>query len=181
MKDLLAWRIKHGDEQAFELLFHKFYVRLCGFANKFLNDPDESREVVQEAFTRLWEGHSEIDSDNCLKGYLFRIVENISLNRLQHKKVESKYIEIYKLVYIDHREFSPEDSLMARELDVNINLAIGKLPVECRKVFEMSRVKGLKYKDIADTLHISVKTVEAQMSKALRHLRLELGDYLLLP
>jgi RNA polymerase sigma-70 factor, ECF subfamily len=181
MKDLLAWRIKQGDEQAFELLFHKFYIRLCGFANKFLNNPDESHEVVQEAFARLWEDRSEIDADGNLKAYLFRIVENMSLNSLQHKKVESKYIEIYKLVYVDHREFSPQDSLMARELDASINLAIGKLPAECRKVFEMSRVKGLKYKEIADTLNISVKTVEAQMSKALRQLRFELGEYLLLP
>ena len=69
---------------------------------------------------------------------------------------------------------------MARELEENIAHSIGKLPAECRKVFELSRIEGLKYREIADTLHISVKTVEAQMSKALRSLRIELTDYLTL-
>lgn len=180
MKDQLAWRIKLGDEQAFELLFHKYYIRLCGFANKFLNNPDEAREIVQEVFTKIWESRAEIDSDDSLKGYIFRIAQNMSLNKLKHHKVESKYVEVYKLVYLNDQEFSAHESLLAKELDEIIVSAIGKLPPECRKVFELSRTEGLKYKEIADTLHISVKTVEAQMSKALHHLRFELNDYITL-
>jgi RNA polymerase sigma-70 factor, ECF subfamily len=178
MKDQLSLRIKLGDEQAFELLFRKYYVRLCGFANKFIYDPEEAREIVQESFLKIWEGREDIDPEDSLKSYLFKIVQNLSLNRLRKKKVESKYIEIYKLVYIDHSEFSSYESLLGLELEENINAAINKIPPKCKRIFELSRMEGMKYKDIAEVLHISVKTVEAQMSKALNLLRLELKDYL---
>jgi RNA polymerase sigma-70 factor, ECF subfamily len=180
MKDPLAMRIKLGDEQAFELLFRKFNVRLCVFANKFLNDPEEAQEIVQNVFIKIWEGRDDIDPEDSLKSYVFKIVQNLSLNKLRRKKVESRYIEIYKLVYIEQQEHSAHDSLLARELEEHITHSIGKLPCECRKVFELSRVDGLKYREIADTLNISVKTVEAQMSKALRSLRVELSEYLVL-
>ncbi|MDO9340973.1 MAG: RNA polymerase sigma-70 factor [Bacteroidales bacterium] len=180
MKDQLAERIKLGDEQAFELLFRKYYVRLCSFANKFLNDPDQAKEIVQEVFVKIWERRKDIDPEDSLKSYLFKVAQNLSINKLRRKKVESRYTEIYKLVYIEQQEFSAHESLLARELEENIACSIGKLPAECRKVFELSRIEGLKYKEIADTLHISVKTVEAQMSKALRFLRIELSDYLTL-
>lgn len=178
MKDQLAARIKLGDEQAFELLFRKYYVRLCGFANKFLKDPEEAYGVVQEAFIKIWEGREVIDPENSLKAYLFKIAQNICLNKLRRMKVESKYLEIYKLVYLDNREFSVNESLLARELENNFATAINIIPPKCRKVFELSRLDGLKYSEIAKVLHISVKTVEAQMSKALQILRVELKDYL---
>ena len=178
MKDQLAVRIKLGDEQAFELFFRKFNVRLCAFANKFLDNPEEAQEVVQDMFVKLWENRDEIDPENSLKSYVFKIVQNLSINRLRRKKVESRYAEIYKLVYIDNHEFSAHESLLARELEAHIVHSIKKLPAECRKIFELSRSEGLKYREIAETLHISVKTVEAQMSKALRSLRIELTDYI---
>ena len=180
MKDQLAMRIKLGDEQAFELLFRKFYVRLCSFANKFLNDPEDAQEIVQEVFTKIWERRDEIDPEDSLKSYIFKIAQNLSINKLRRRKVESAYSEIHKLVYIEQHEFSAHESLLARELEENIAHSIGKLPTECRKIFELSRVEGLKYKEIAETLNISIKTVEAQMSKALRSLRIELSDYLTL-
>jgi RNA polymerase sigma-70 factor, ECF subfamily len=178
MRDQLALRIKFGDEQAFELLFRKYYVRLCGFANKFLNDPEESREIVQEVFMKIWEQREDIDPEDSLKSYLFKIAQNLSLNRLRKKKVETRYIEVYKLVYIDHTEFTSYESLLARELEANFTTAIDTIPPKCKRVFKLSRMEGLKYSEIAEILNISVKTVETQMSKALHILRLELKDYL---
>lgn len=178
MKDLLAERIKLGDEQAFELLFRKYYIRLCAFANKFLNDPEESKEIVQEVFAKIWEGREEIDPEDSLRSYIFKIAQNLSINKLRRIKVESKYSEIFKLVYVEYHEFSAYESLLAKELEENIAHSIGNLPTECRKVFELSRMEGLKYREIADKLNISVKTVEAQMCKALKFLRIELSDYL---
>src|SRR5664280_1367333 len=90
----------------------------------------------------------------------------------------NKLKDEFSNLYIEHLEFSAHESLLAKELEENIAQAVNKLPAECRKIFELSRVEGLKYREIADTLHISVKTVEAQMSKALKSLRLELSDYL---
>lgn len=178
MKDQLAERIRLGDEQAFELLFRKYYVRLCGFANKFLNDPDKVKDIVQEVFTRIWEGREDIDPEDSLKSYIFKIAQNLSLNKLRKSKVETKYIEVYKLVYIENYELSAHESLLAKELEDNIENAIEKLPAECRKVFRLSRVDGLKYKEIAGQLNISEKTVEAQMTKALKVIRIELREYL---
>ena len=180
MKDQLAIRIKRGDQQAFELLFRKYYVRLCAFANKFLNDTEEAHNIVNDVFTKVWEGRDKIDPDNSLKSYLFKVTQNLSLNKLRKKKVESRYTEIYKLVYIENNEFSVLESLLTKELEEKINSSIVKLPTECRKVFELSRFEGLKYIEIANTLHISIKTVEAQVSKALRLIRIELSDYLTL-
>jgi RNA polymerase sigma-70 factor, ECF subfamily len=178
MKDPLALRINRGDEQAYELLFRKYYIRLCGFANKYFNDPEAAREVVQEVFTKIWEVRGDINPDESLCSYLFKITSNISINKLRHMQVESKYIEIYKLVYVDNREVSPHESLLAIELDNNITIALNKIPPKCRRIFELSRVEGLKYSEIAVILKISVKTVEAQMSKALNILRYELREYL---
>lgn len=176
MKNQLALRIKLGDEQAFELLFRKYYVRLCCFANKFLNEPEEAREVVQDAFLKLWEVREEIDPKESINSYLFKITQNNSINKLRRKKVESKYIDIYKLVYVDHTEISPYESLLVNELNDSITAAIQKLPPKCRRIFELSREEGLKYNEIAEALHISVKTVEAQMSKALQMIRYELRN-----
>jgi RNA polymerase sigma-70 factor, ECF subfamily len=180
MKDQLAMRIKLGDEQAFELFFRKYNIRLCSFANKFLDNPEEAQEVVQDMFVKIWESRNELDPESSLKSYIFKIVQNLSINRLRRRKVESKYLEIYRLVYIENKEFTVHESLLATELEAHIIHSIKKLPSECRKIFELSRSEGLKYREIADTLNISVKTVETQMSKALRSLRLELTDYITL-
>jgi len=178
MKDPLIIRIKLGDKQAFELLFRKYYVRLCGFANKFLDDPDLATDIVQEVFIKIWEGRVDLDSEDSVKSYIFKITQNLSLNKLRRSRIESKYLEILKLEYHENQEFSVHESLLAQELGNNITLAIAKLPAECRKVFELNRIEGFKYKEIAEKLDISVKTVEAQMSKALRILRTELRDYI---
>lgn len=178
MNDLLALRIKKGDNQAFELLFRKYYVRLCGFSNKFLNDPEEAREVAQEVFIKIWEGREDIDPEKSLKSYLFKIAQNLSLNKLRKKKVETRNIEILKLVYLEHNEFSVYESLFAKELDKELTTAINSIPSKCKTVFELSRIDGLNYSQIADVLNISVKTVEAHITKALKTLRIMLKDYL---
>ncbi len=178
MKDLLAARIRMGDEQAFELLFHKYYVRLCGFVEKYLDDPEEAREIAQEVFVRVWQERDRIDPDNCLKAYMFGIGRNLSLSRLRHLSVESAYTRIYRLVYLDRDEISVHDSLLAKELENGVAVALRKLPPRCREIFELSRNEGLKFREIAQTLRISVKTVETQISRALRIIHLHLAEYL---
>ena len=178
MKDSLSLRIKLGDEQAFELFFRKYYVRLCGFVNKFVKDTDEAHEIAQETFVKIWVSREDIDPEYCLQSYLFKIAQNLSLNKLKRIKTESRYLEIYKYVYIENSDSYSHESLFTRELEENVAGAIEKLPPGCRKIFELSRNEGLKYREIAEILKISVKTVEAQMSKALRIMRTELSEYL---
>ena len=180
MKNQLALRIRNGDECSFELLFRKYYVRLCGFANKFLKDPEEAREIVQDVFLKLWEKRKDIKPEDSLTSYLFSMTRNKSINKLRRKSVESKYTVILQLVYAENREISPHESLLANELDNEFTVAVGKLPDKCREIFDLSRIEGLRCSEIASMLQISVKTVEAHMSKALKILRIELKDYLMI-
>lgn len=177
-KDLLALKIINGDEQAFELLFRNYYLRLCSFCNKFIQDNEEAREIAEEVFLKIWENRKDIDPEESLCSYMFKIARNMSINRLRRKKVESRYIDILKTTYIDHDECSGYESFISRELEKNIQAAIDKIPPKCKKVFELSRIEGLRYLQIAELLNISIKTVEVHMSKALNILRVELKEYL---
>ena len=178
MRDPLSFRIKMGDEQAFELLFKKHYTTLCNFSNKYLFNPEEAQDVVQDVFLNIWENRDEIDPEESLKAYLFRITANNSINKLRRRKVKTKYDEILKFVYVENLGLSPHDSFLERELSEYLGLAFNKIPPQCRRVFDLSRIDGLKYSEIAEYLRISVKTVESHMSKALAILRTELKEYL---
>lgn len=178
MKDILALRIKNGDAQAYELLFRKYYIRLCNFSNKFLHNQEESSEIAEEVFLKIWENRSEIDPDDSILSFMFKIAQNSSLNRLRRKKIESKYIEVLKITYIEHSDFNAYDSYVMNELESNFRLALDKIPPQSKRVFELSRFEGLKYLQIAEEMNISVRTVEVHMTKALKILREELADYL---
>ena len=167
-----------GDEQAFELLFKMYYTKLCSYSNKYLLNHEEAQDVVQDVFLKLWEDRDEIDAKESLKAYLFKITANSSINKLRRRKVKTKYDEILKFVYVDNSESSPYTSFLERELSEYISLALNKIPPQCRRVFDLSRIEGLKYSEIAEYLEISVKTVESHMSKALVILRTELKEYL---
>ncbi len=167
----------HGeiDKHAFEELFRKFFPALMSFAGKFLSDEDDAREVVHKVFIKLWEKRNSLDTSTSLKSYLFRSVHNSSLNVIRDRKkfVSDEVPDVASDIDIDSQ-------MDAMELEDRINQVIQGLPEKCREVFKMSRFEGLKYNEIADKLGISVKTVENQMSKALRVLREKLADYLAL-
>ena len=180
MTDTIEHRIKMGDEQAFELLYRRYFVRLCAFANKFLGNPQSSEEVVQDIFLKLWENRSTLRSDESGKSFLFQAVHNKSLNLLAHEKVVNRYSEMIKAVYSQPEEFDAHDSLMAKELNINIQSIISELAPECKRIFIMSRTEGKKHQEIAEELHISIKTVETQINRALKKLRIELSDYMVI-
>ncbi len=161
----------------FERLFHAFYSPLCAYAHQFLKDLPASEEVVQEVLFRVWMNRESIVFQSSPRHYLFRAVRNGCLNVISH--LESR--EAYKQ-HQDQKarewERSHEDQLIISELEQKIREAVDSLPMERRKVFILSRYDGLTYAQIAETLGLSVKTVENQMSKALKYLREELSDYL---
>lgn len=175
-----AVRISQGDTAAFEQVFRTYYQPLCRYAAGLLSDRDAAEEVVQQLFCRIWEKRESLRAETSFKSYLFRSVHNAAMNELNHQKV--------KQAYMQQRANEPEQqeqaasTLHAKELEGRIQTAIGKLPEQCRLVFRLSRFEGLSYREIAEVLGISVKTVENQMGKALKIMRLQLADYLhLLP
>ena len=178
MTDTIEHRIKMGDEQAFELLYRRYFARLCAFANKFLNDPGTSEEIVQDIFLKLWENRAALRSDGSGKSFLFQAVHNKSLNELAHQKVVNRYSEMIRTVYAHPEEFDVHESQIAKELNVRIEAIINDLAPECKKIFLLSRSEGKKHQEIAEMLHISIKTVETQINRALKKLRAELIDYI---
>lgn len=158
---------------AFEELFRALFKPLCAFAVKYVGDLDEAKSLVHEVFISLWDKFDTLPPGTNHKSYLYTAVRNRSLNYLRDKK---------KHVILDYAADQPvpEDyhSVESTELEENIRRALESLPEKCREVFEMNRVEGLKYAQIAEKMQISIKTVEAQMSKALSILRERLTEFL---
>ncbi|MCG8306866.1 MAG: RNA polymerase sigma-70 factor [Cytophagales bacterium] len=169
--------IQNGDEQVFEKLFRDQYPVLCGYARKYLDDMDQAEEIVQEMFFNFWQKRKKLEINTSIEAYLFRSVRNACLNYLKHLKIR----EEHRLTASrEPGERAPEvhDRIVALELQERIERVIEQLPTERKKIFKMSRYEELKYKEIAERLNLSVKTVEVQMSKALKYLRIHLSDYL---
>jgi RNA polymerase sigma-70 factor (family 1) len=169
--------IRIGNEAVFEAVFRQYYAPLCRYARPILDDADEAEEVVQTVFLTLWERRESLLITTSLKAYLYRAVHNRCLNRLNQQSVQANHrSQAATELYAD--AVSPTEALLADELSTRLQRAIGRLPEQCRRAFELSRFEELSYKEIADHLGIAAKTVENQIGKALRILRVELSDYL---
>ena len=159
----------------FEKLFKAHFSYLCNFAQQYVEDADTAQDICQRVFITLWEKRSEIDSQKSIKSYLFTAVRNRCLNYIRdNKKYRSKILDI------DCGDFEmgiEEDYFEAEELQNRIKNALDQLPEKCRKVFEMSRFQQMKYREIAEELNISQKTVEAHMTKAMKELRKQLKEF----
>ena len=167
--------IRNGDIKVFEDLFRSIYPALCGYSNRILNSAHDAEEIVQEVFYTLWKNRTKLDIKISIKSYLYKSVYNKSLNLIEHKGVVNKYIDSYK--QIEKPSYSPEDAMQESEIYIVYKNTLKKLPERCRQIFQMSRDSGLKYHEIAEKLTISVKTVEANMSRALKAFRHSFAEY----
>ena len=169
--------IRSGDKNTFELVFKSNYGSLCSYAMKFVKDNDIAEEIVQEFFCQYWLKREEMLITGSLKQYLFRAVHNSCLNHIKHLSIRDKYSE--HTLWENKQNIADEtDKIELSELHDKIRDSIGQLPTERQKIFIMNRYEGLKYKEIAEKLDISIKTVENQMGKALKFLRDALKDYI---
>lgn len=169
--------LKEGHESAFEMLFKTYYQSLCKYAYSFLNDKDEAEEVVQAAFINVWDKRQAIEIQTSIKSYLYRMVRNSCLNVIKHQKVKKQHAA-YEMAGGEPSHEGVSQSVISSELEQKIYEAMKALPEQCRLVFQLSRFEELKYAEIADQMDISVKTVENQMGKALKIMRIQLKDYL---
>ena len=170
-------KIKEGNIQVFESVFKEYYQRLCDFARQYCNDMSTAEEVVQDVFYQIWNKKDKLNITTSFKAYIYKSVRNNCLQIIRKKNLNQKYID-YKKHTGNFVSRSPVDDLNAKELSKIINKALEALPERCRTIFEMSRVEGLKYQEIANELSISIKTVEANMGKALKHFRNNLKEYM---
>lgn len=167
--------IKNSDIKVFESLFRMIYPALCGYALKILKDPDQAEEIVQEVFYIFWKRRESILINTSLKSYLYKAVHNKCLHFIEHQTVVAKYSKHYE--HTETGYYEPEDALQTGELYTAYKQTLRELPERCRTIFQMSRKYGLKYHEIAEKLSISVKTVEANMGKALKAFRHSLAEY----
>lgn len=168
-------RIRQGDIKQFEALFRSSYASLVKYAKTLIRDHDTAEEIVQDFFFRFWQNKEKIQIESSLNGYLFRSVHNGCLHYIEHQKVVERHgLEISS----DQASVSesPADVLQYKELQSKIARTIEKLPERCGQIFCMNRFEGLKYSEIAEKLSVSVKTVEANMGRALKEFRKVLAE-----
>ena len=168
-------RIRQGDIKQFESLFRSPYVSLVRYAKTLLKDQDASEEIVQDLFFRIWQDRGKIKIESSLNGYLFRSVHNRCLHFIEHSRIVEKHAEEMLFRQPESSE-SPSDILNYKELQAKIATILEKLPERCGQIFYMNRFEGLKYNEIAEKLSVSVKTVEANMGRALKVFRKELTE-----
>ncbi|AMP99217.1 RNA polymerase ECF-type sigma factor [Pedobacter cryoconitis] len=166
------------DDAAFEQLFKAHYKALHVYVNTMIRDEEMAEEIVQNRFMKFWEKRELLDIQTSVKAYLYKCVHNDTLNFLKHEKVKIRHQNFTMHSTVESEPASHRVEL--NELASRIQGAMEDLPEQCRLIFHMSRFEELKYREIADQLGLSIKTVETQMGKALRILRLKLVDFLVL-
>jgi RNA polymerase sigma-70 factor, ECF subfamily len=173
----LQRQIKNSDIAAFEALFRQYYAKLCMHSNSIVKDMDASEEIVQDFFYHYWKNRETMTFRISLKSYMYRAIRNNSLKYLEQLNVRRKYAEQQMTSTHETEQFSLSDELDAKELERIIQATLKELPGRSAEIFKMNRFEGMKYHEIAETLSISVKTVEANMSKALQIFRKKLKQY----
>lgn len=160
--------LKDGKEDAYRKVFFEYFEALTHFAHKYLKDWDSSRDVVQEVFSLLFEKRDQLDITTSLKSYLYRAVSNRSINSIKSQKIHAEHHEVIKS---RGNEFAEDHSIELNELELQIHKVINTLPEQCRHIFKLSRFEHKTNDEIANELGISKRTVETQISKALKTLR----------
>ena len=172
----LLGQLAKGDQSSYQKLFHTYYGDLCRFCLRYVRNEEVSEEIVQDVFIYLWEKRTVINISISFKSYLYTAVRNKSINylKLQLPKDQVKDdIENFEI----SGSYDVEAELTFKELSAKVNEAIETLPNKCKAIFILSRESGYTYREIAEELNISIKTVENQMVIALRKLREHITPY----
>lgn len=166
---------QNGEQKAFDSLFRKYYPMLCAYAHRFVNLED-AEEIVQEIMVWMWENRSNLVVDYSLSQYLFKMTYNRTLNLITRKEVVSRAEQMFYTKY----QQMPQDInyYQVTELAKRIQDAVASLPESYRTAFVMHRFKDMSYKDIAEIMNVSPKTVDYRIQQALKLLRGSLKDYL---
>lgn len=174
---LLLAKIKEGDVKAFEKIFKSYHAPLCLYAGSITGSKEVAEEIVQDLFYYFWKERESLPLFRSLKSYLYRAVRNESIQFREHLNVRDRYANKVLADNQDTGSSSPQEKMEYNELQELINGTLRKLPERRMKIFCMHRFQGMKYAEIASTLSISVKTVEAEMTKALQALRKQIENY----
>lgn len=166
LENNIVSKLVSGDKSAFESIYHRYSKDLYYYALGFLKNKEIAEDIVQEAFVYLWKNHQNISSEYPILLYLQKIVKNACLNYFRHLDVEKRYSES-----VEEEIFSLDEKTELLELVSEVRQAINKLPEQCRKIFVLSCVEGLKYGEVAEDMGVSVNTVKSQVKIAYKKIR----------
>ncbi|MDR0757302.1 MAG: RNA polymerase sigma-70 factor [Tannerella sp.] len=180
-------RIIQGDRNAFDVLFRSLYTRLLSFAGGYLHDRAVAENIVQDAFLMLWERHDTLRPDSNIPAWLLTVVKNRILNHIDRLKRQAEAEQVYVERIVRNYELSistlsacEPEQMFGDEVEQIIRDAVDSLPEQTRKIIAMSRFDELSNREIAEKLNLSVKSVEYHITQALKRLRHELKDWIML-
>ena len=176
MEDMaLLSSLRKGEQQAFDSLFRKYYPMLCAYARRFV-ELEDAEEIVQDSLLWIWENRENLFIETSLSSYLFKMIYRKALNKLAHidatQRADTRFYEEMQEMLQD------TDLYQVEELTQRIKDAIATLPESYREAFVMHRFRDMSYKEIAEILGVSPKTVDYRIQQALKQLRVDLKDYL---
>lgn len=175
-EQFLKTGLSERNKVVYDFVFQYYYSGLCAFAETIVKDKEVVEDIVQDLFVTLWVKSAQITIRGSLKNYLFSSVRNRCFDYLKHQTVKLKSVQIIKDSG-NSEEFTPENWFAESELQEIIQSSMEKLPPRCQEIFKMSRFDGLKNQEIADKLGLSKRTVELQITNALKALRKDLKPY----
>jgi RNA polymerase sigma-70 factor (ECF subfamily) len=170
-------KIQGGDIREFERLFTKYYGPLCNHAEKILKDMDAAEDLVQEFFYQFWKNRETFSPKLSLNAYLYQSIRNNALHYLEHLAVRKRYAEQVFSEAQNLEPFQLQSDVELTDMSKIIDATMQQMPERCCRIFRMNRFEGKKYREIAAIMDISVKTVEADMGKALQLFRKSLKEY----
>lgn len=178
MKTTRLKALREGDEKAFEKIYLNYYKKTLYFITGLVKSEDDAKELTQEVFVKLWTNRETLDPERSVHSYMYTIARNAAFNFLKHKLVEINYMNEYAAQNIETE--TSDEILFAKEMALLIEMSVSKMPAQRRKIYQMSRKEGLSNEEIATRLQISKKTVENQLSLALRELKRVIAGMIIL-
>ena len=173
---VLVGKMKAGDKESFNSLFRRYYSPMVRFCVRFVADVDQSAEIVQDLFVKLWTGREKLVVPDSFESYMLRSVRNAAITYINRERAHA---ETNQRIYTDESDANdPSEALQSNNLELSYRKVLATMPEKRREVFLASRYDGLKYAEIAEKMGLSQKTVEAHMSAAIKQLREGLKEYL---
>ena len=173
--DFLLSAVQSGDQKAFDTLFRRYYPMLCAYGHRFV-ELEDAEEIVEDSLLWIWENRETLVIESSLNSYLFKMVYRRALNKLAHidatQRADTRFYEEMQEMLQD------TDYYQIEELAKRIEDAVAALPESYREAFVMHRFRDMSYKEIAETLGVSPKTIDYRIQQALKQLRVDLKDYL---
>lgn len=170
--------LKTGSKEAFSKLFRHYYKDLVLFAGTFIPNKSVCEDIIQTVFFKIWQQHETLNIKTSFKSFLTTSVRNACLDEIRHSKIKNNYTDSFEFLGTTH-SFSTQEYILYSDLQKHLTNAIENLPEECKETFKLNKLQGLKYREIAQELNVSERTVEVRIGKSLKLLKAYLKDFLI--